>query len=57
MNVMEVFGWVLAAASFATLVTWAVVRERKEHRLTREYRAGMRTDLIETLGIQDEVSS
>jgi hypothetical protein len=54
---MEIFGIVLAAAGFATLVTWAVCRERKDHRLTREYRAGLRTDLIETLGIQDEVSS
>lgn len=57
MSVMEIFGWVLAAAAFATLVTWAFCRERKERRLTQEYRAGMRTDLIETLGLQDEVSS
>ena len=57
MSVMEIFGIVLAAASFATLVTWAVCRERKERRLTREYRVGMRTDLIQTLGIQDEVPS
>lgn len=57
MSVMEIFGWVLFAAAFATLVTWAVCREREDHRLTREYRAGLRTDLIETLGIQDEVSS
>lgn len=57
MSVMEIFGWVLFAAAFATLVTWAVCREREDRRLTREYRAGLRTDLIETLGIQDEVSS
>ena len=57
MSVMEIFGWVMFAAGFATLVTWAVCRERKERRLTREYRTGMRTDLIQTLGIQDEVSS
>ena len=62
MSVMEIFGWVLFAASFATLVTWAVCRERKERRAMHAYRtealrAEMRADLIAELGIQDEVSS
>lgn len=57
MSVMEIFGWILAAAAFATLVTWAVTRERRDRRLTREYRSGMRADLIAELGIQDEVPS
>lgn len=52
----EVFGWILAAIGLATLITWAVCREREDHRLTREYRAGLRADLIDTLGIRDEVS-
>lgn len=59
MSVMEIFGIILAAASFATLVTWAVCRERQDRRLTKQYRARseMRAEVIAYHGIQDEVPS